>query len=87
MLTLSKPDLPLRLRHGLPLASYNRQTFYTPENPIGYTDYPSAEIPRTQEGIVDSNLGETATCIQENCREASGGFIPTVGKQLTCNCE
>jgi N-ethylmaleimide reductase len=37
---ISNPDLPRRIREGLPLASYDRDTFYTFEAK-GYTDYPS----------------------------------------------
>jgi N-ethylmaleimide reductase len=36
---ISNPDLPRRLREGLPLTPYNRATFYGGEAP-GYTDYP-----------------------------------------------
>jgi N-ethylmaleimide reductase len=36
---ISNPDLPRRIRDGLPLASYDRDTFYTFEAK-GYTDYP-----------------------------------------------
>ncbi len=36
---ISNPDLPRRLRHGFPLAPYNRATFYGGEE-AGYTDYP-----------------------------------------------
>lgn len=35
---ISNPDLPERLRHGWPLAPYDRQTFYS-QGPQGYTDY------------------------------------------------
>lgn len=39
---ISNPDLPERLRKGLPLAQYDRSRFYGPfDDPaIGYTDYP-----------------------------------------------
>jgi N-ethylmaleimide reductase len=37
---VSNPDLPRRIREGLPLASYDYDTFYTFE-PAGYIDYPS----------------------------------------------
>ncbi|GBE84625.1 Probable inactive dehydrogenase [Sparassis crispa] len=40
---ISNPDLPLRLRMNLPVAKYDRDTFYTPENPKGYIDYPFAD--------------------------------------------
>ena len=36
---ISNPDLPRRLREGLPLTPYNRKTFYGGEA-AGYTDYP-----------------------------------------------
>ncbi|KAH7323337.1 putative NADPH2 dehydrogenase chain OYE2 [Rhizoctonia solani] len=41
---ISNPDLPERIRHGIPLSPYNRKTFYTPgpKAAEGYTDYPSA---------------------------------------------
>jgi N-ethylmaleimide reductase len=37
---ISNPDLPRRLREGLPLTPYNRKTFYGGEE-AGYTDYPA----------------------------------------------
>jgi N-ethylmaleimide reductase len=37
---VSNPDLPRRIREGLPLAEYDRDTFYT-FDAHGYTDYPS----------------------------------------------
>jgi N-ethylmaleimide reductase len=36
---VSNPDLPRRIREGLPLNKYNRDTFYT-FDARGYTDYP-----------------------------------------------
>jgi N-ethylmaleimide reductase len=36
---ISNPDLPRRIREGLPLAPYDRNTFYT-FDARGYTDYP-----------------------------------------------
>jgi N-ethylmaleimide reductase len=36
---VSNPDLPFRIREGLPLSSYDRGTFYT-FDAHGYTDYP-----------------------------------------------
>ncbi|KAJ1305215.1 hypothetical protein OPQ81_000244 [Rhizoctonia solani] len=43
---ISNPDLPERLRYGIPLTPYNRKTFYTrgPGALEGYTDYPRAEL-------------------------------------------
>ncbi|KAF6828474.1 NADH:flavin oxidoreductase NADH oxidase [Colletotrichum musicola] len=37
---LANPDLPFRIKHGLPLNKYDRATFYTPSIPQGYIDYP-----------------------------------------------
>ncbi|OJJ05551.1 hypothetical protein ASPVEDRAFT_45071 [Aspergillus versicolor CBS 583.65] len=37
---LANPDLPNRIRLGLPLNKYDRDTFYTPMQENGYTDYP-----------------------------------------------
>lgn len=39
---ISNPDLVARLRDGLPLAPYDRSTFYGPfpDPTVGYTDYP-----------------------------------------------
>jgi N-ethylmaleimide reductase len=39
---ISNPDLPERLRRGLPLTRYDRSTFYGGSG-RGYTDYPTAE--------------------------------------------
>ncbi|KAH9002868.1 NADH:flavin oxidoreductase/NADH oxidase [Lactarius deliciosus] len=33
---IANPDLPLRLKQGLPLTHYNRDTFYTPDPAAGY---------------------------------------------------
>ncbi|KAI0844564.1 FMN-linked oxidoreductase [Daldinia vernicosa] len=40
---ISTPDLPFRIKKGLPLNPYNRGTFYTPEIKEGYTDYPFSD--------------------------------------------
>lgn len=37
---LANPDLPYRIEHSISLNNYNRATFYTPEDPVGYIDYP-----------------------------------------------
>jgi 2,4-dienoyl-CoA reductase-like NADH-dependent reductase (Old Yellow Enzyme family) len=37
---VSNPDLPYRLKNGVELNKYDRSTFYTPESPRGYIDYP-----------------------------------------------
>ena len=36
---VSNPDLPCRIKHHLPIADYDRRTFYT-FDALGYTDYP-----------------------------------------------
>lgn len=36
---LANPDLPFRIKRGLELNSYDRNTFYSAESPVGYTDY------------------------------------------------
>lgn len=40
---LSNPDLPKRFALHAPLNKYNRETFYTQDPVIGYTDYPFLE--------------------------------------------
>jgi 2,4-dienoyl-CoA reductase-like NADH-dependent reductase (Old Yellow Enzyme family) len=40
---LSNPDLPFRIRHGLPLNQYDRSSFYTPMSEDGYVDYPFSQ--------------------------------------------
>ncbi|KAJ6786022.1 hypothetical protein PWT90_03002 [Aphanocladium album] len=37
---LANPDLPFRLRNGVPLQKYDRSTFYAKMTPSGYIDYP-----------------------------------------------
>lgn len=37
---IANPDLPFRVKYGVPLNGYQRSTFYTP-GPRGYTDYPA----------------------------------------------
>ena len=41
---LANPDLPERIRLGLPLNDYDRDTFYT-FDAKGYTDYPFHSAP------------------------------------------
>lgn len=40
---LANPDLTKRFELNAPLNKYNRDTFYTPDPVIGYTDYPLLE--------------------------------------------
>ncbi|KAK9381947.1 uncharacterized protein V2V93DRAFT_368312 [Kockiozyma suomiensis] len=39
----SNPDLPAKIKEGIPLTPYNRDSFYIVKSPIGYIDYPYAE--------------------------------------------
>lgn len=48
-LYISTPDLPFRIKHGLELNNYNRDTFYKPFGPEGYTDYPFSDEWKAQE--------------------------------------
>ena len=52
---ISNPDLPLRLREGLTLTPYHRETFYT-FDALGYTDYPSYESSASR--AVTRDLGQ-----------------------------
>jgi 2,4-dienoyl-CoA reductase-like NADH-dependent reductase (Old Yellow Enzyme family) len=40
---LANPDLPFRIKKGLELSPYNRDTFYNAEDPVGYIDYPFSQ--------------------------------------------
>ncbi|XP_015088993.1 12-oxophytodienoate reductase 1 [Solanum pennellii] len=42
-LFISNPDLPKRFELNAPLNKYNRETFYTSDPVVGYTDYPILE--------------------------------------------
>ncbi|CAG8033254.1 unnamed protein product [Penicillium olsonii] len=47
---ISNPDLPFRVKEGIPLVPYNRDTFYVPKDPKGYTDFEfSAEFQKSIE--------------------------------------
>ncbi|CAJ2514256.1 Uu.00g023750.m01.CDS01 [Anthostomella pinea] len=37
---ISTPDLVYRLQHGIEFQQYDREKFYNPKSPEGYTDYP-----------------------------------------------
>ncbi|KAF7555449.1 hypothetical protein G7Z17_g2166 [Cylindrodendrum hubeiense] len=49
---IANPDLPLRVKNGLPLNKYDRSTFYTPMSETGYLDYPFSPIYEEGEEIV-----------------------------------
>ena len=40
---IANPDLPFRIANALELNPYDRQTFYVPELPKGYVDYPFSD--------------------------------------------
>lgn len=40
---IANPDLPYRIRQGIPLHPYDRDTFYNAKSPVGYTDQPFSE--------------------------------------------
>ncbi|KAL1955688.1 hypothetical protein VTO42DRAFT_8160 [Malbranchea cinnamomea] len=40
---ISNPDLPFRIQKGIAATPYDRGTFYIPESPKGYIDYPFSE--------------------------------------------
>jgi NADPH2 dehydrogenase len=42
-LWISTPDLPYRIKNGIPLTRYDRDTFYLAMSEKGYTDYPFSE--------------------------------------------
>lgn len=44
---ISNPDLPRRFGAGVPLATPDRGTYYTP-GPHGYTDYPAKNTDASQ---------------------------------------
>ncbi|KAF7798994.1 hypothetical protein EIP86_010223 [Pleurotus ostreatoroseus] len=39
---IPNPDLPRRVQENIPFTPSDRSTYYTPESPIGYIDYPFA---------------------------------------------
>lgn len=54
---ISNPDLVYGVREGLPLARWDRSTFYIRESKKGYTDYPfSVEFLREQRGMEAARL-------------------------------
>lgn len=48
---ISNPDLPFKIRRGLDLTPYDRDTFYVPESGEGYADYEFA--PEFRDKITD----------------------------------
>ncbi|KAJ5774244.1 hypothetical protein N7457_009140 [Penicillium paradoxum] len=49
---ISNPDLPFRVKEGIPLVPYDRDTFYIPKDPKGYIDYEfSAEFNKSVEAV------------------------------------
>ncbi|KAL4252355.1 Aldolase-type TIM barrel [Abortiporus biennis] len=48
---ISNPDLPYRIKNKIPLTPWNSSTFYVPESPIGYIDYPFAKSDAQNETV------------------------------------
>ncbi|KAJ4264302.1 hypothetical protein NW762_005498 [Fusarium torreyae] len=40
---ISNPDLVFRVKNGVPLTPYQRETFYTAKSNVGYNDYPFSQ--------------------------------------------
>ena len=40
---ISNPDLPYKIKKGIPWTKYDRDTFYLPKSPVGYIDYPFSQ--------------------------------------------
>ncbi|KAL4885836.1 hypothetical protein BJY04DRAFT_118338 [Aspergillus karnatakaensis] len=40
---IANPDLPFRVKQGIPLRKYEREHFYTVRSPVGYIDYEPSE--------------------------------------------
>jgi len=43
-----QPDLPKRIELGADLTPFDPKTFYKPESPVGYIDYPFLEETQPQ---------------------------------------
>ncbi|KAK9756170.1 hypothetical protein RND81_01G078500 [Saponaria officinalis] len=52
-LFLANPDLPRRFEQEAPLNKYHRETFYTPDPVVGYTDYPFLEEATSNNNAVE----------------------------------
>ena len=51
---IANPDLVYRIREGLELNKYDRDTFYNAESPRGYVDYPFySELVREEKSVLD----------------------------------
>jgi len=53
---IANPDLPERFRLQAPLNKYDRSTFYTSDQKVGYTDYPFLEEGLAKELEAKANL-------------------------------
>ncbi|KAI0795058.1 NADH:flavin oxidoreductase/NADH oxidase [Abortiporus biennis] len=49
---IANPDLPYRIKNKIPLTPWNSATFYIPESPVGYTDYPFADSEKKAEAAL-----------------------------------
>jgi 2,4-dienoyl-CoA reductase-like NADH-dependent reductase (Old Yellow Enzyme family) len=59
---ISNPDLPFRLKSGVPLQKYVRDYFYTGHSEEGYLDYPFSEGFLEWEKFRESTESETIKC-------------------------
>ncbi|KAI1349181.1 putative N-ethylmaleimide reductase [Xylaria sp. FL0043] len=58
---ISTPDLPFRIRQNIPLAEYDRATFYMPKQVTGYADYPYCdEFVKRQQQQGEQQKGQRA---------------------------
>jgi NADPH2 dehydrogenase len=55
---ISNPDLVFRVKKGLALSRYNRETFYVPESRVGYVDYPFSR--EFEEEVLERGAGKGA---------------------------
>ncbi|KAL4941408.1 hypothetical protein BDV06DRAFT_181254 [Aspergillus oleicola] len=47
---IANPDLPFRVKKGIPLRPYEREHFYTVKSPVGYIDYEFSEEWKAEAG-------------------------------------
>lgn len=57
---IANPDLVYRVRHGIPLAKYNRSSFYINKSNVGYNDYPFSEEYLKKHGVDHSATDKLA---------------------------
>jgi NADPH2 dehydrogenase len=52
---ISTPDLPFRIKEGIDLNPYDRDTFYLPKSPVGYIDQPFSKEFEALHGVQTLN--------------------------------